>query len=299
MLDALVVAPHPDDAELGVGGTIVRLIEPGVEGRHPRPDQRRADAAGDASSAGRRRRPRRTRRWATPGGRTSACRTGAWSRPWPTAAPWPPSSGRSGPGCSSPPTGRTPTPTTPPRPSSSRTPGSGASSRSPTSPATPFHPARILYYFSVHLRIVERPSFLLDISDQLDAKVAALRCYRSQLVDNQPAGRPGVIDSVCDRTRFWGHTRRRPPRRAVRQPRAGRAVEPGATSAVAGNPTCIKAMPRCQAELRHAARGAFDAEPAGGVEAIASGKRLALGLEDAGGQVRRVVVERRARSSGG
>src|SRR5690349_4189053 len=29
MLDALVVAPHPDDAELGVGGTIVRLISQG------------------------------------------------------------------------------------------------------------------------------------------------------------------------------------------------------------------------------------------------------------------------------
>ena len=29
MLDALVVAPHPDDAELGVGGTIVRLMGQG------------------------------------------------------------------------------------------------------------------------------------------------------------------------------------------------------------------------------------------------------------------------------
>ena len=46
---------------------------------------------------------------------------------------------------------------------------------------------------------------MLDISDQLEAKVSAPRCYRSQLVDNQPPGRPGVIDSVCDRTRFWGH----------------------------------------------------------------------------------------------
>jgi LmbE family N-acetylglucosaminyl deacetylase len=72
-------------------------------------------------------------------------------------------------------------------------------------PGTPFHPARILYYFSVHLRIVERPSLVLDISDQLAAKLAALRCYRSQLVDNQSDGRPGVIESVCDRTRYWGH----------------------------------------------------------------------------------------------
>ena len=28
-LDALVVAPHPDDAELGMGGTIVRLMQQG------------------------------------------------------------------------------------------------------------------------------------------------------------------------------------------------------------------------------------------------------------------------------
>jgi bacillithiol biosynthesis deacetylase BshB1 len=72
-------------------------------------------------------------------------------------------------------------------------------------PGEPFHPARILYYFSVHLRIVERPSFVLDISEHQEAKQRALQCYRSQLVDNQPPGRPGVIESVADRTRFWGH----------------------------------------------------------------------------------------------
>lgn len=72
-------------------------------------------------------------------------------------------------------------------------------------PGEPFHPSRILYYFSVHLRIVERPSLAIDISDQLKRKVAALRCFQSQLVENQPEGRPGVIESVCDRTRYWGH----------------------------------------------------------------------------------------------
>ncbi len=72
-------------------------------------------------------------------------------------------------------------------------------------PGTPFHPARVLYYFSVHLRIVERPSFVLDISDQAEAKRKALESYRSQLVDNQPKDGPGVIDAVFDRTRFWGN----------------------------------------------------------------------------------------------
>jgi N-acetylglucosamine malate deacetylase 1 len=72
-------------------------------------------------------------------------------------------------------------------------------------PGDPFHPARILYYFSVHLRIVERPSVLVDVSEQLDAKLEALRAYRSQLVDNQPKVGPTVIDSVVDRMRFWGH----------------------------------------------------------------------------------------------
>jgi len=69
---------------------------------------------------------------------------------------------------------------------------------------TPFHPARILYYFSVHLRIVERPSLVVDISGLEDRKRAILEAYRSQLVDNQPPGEPGVIDRVLERNRYWG-----------------------------------------------------------------------------------------------
>ena len=69
---------------------------------------------------------------------------------------------------------------------------------------TPFHPARILYYFSIHLRIVERPSLLMDISEYTRQKREVLEAYRSQIVDNQPAGVPGVIDRVLDRNRYWG-----------------------------------------------------------------------------------------------
>ena len=69
---------------------------------------------------------------------------------------------------------------------------------------TPFHPARILYYFSIHLRIVERPSLLMDISQYTRQKREVLEAYRSQIVDNQLAGVPGVIDRVLDRNRYWG-----------------------------------------------------------------------------------------------
>lgn len=68
----------------------------------------------------------------------------------------------------------------------------------------PFHPARILYYFSVHLRIVERPSVLVDISEFAHRKRAILEAYNSQLVANQPQGQPGVIDRVMERNRYWG-----------------------------------------------------------------------------------------------
>ena len=69
---------------------------------------------------------------------------------------------------------------------------------------TPFHPARILYYFSIHLRIVERPSLLMDISQYTRQKREVLEAYRSHIEDNQPAGVPGVIDRVLDRNRYWG-----------------------------------------------------------------------------------------------
>ena len=78
MLDALVVAPHPDDAELGMGGTIVRLMQQGwklgildLTSGEPTPlgtlDRRQSEPASP------------TPHWAILGGTTLACPTAAWN----------------------------------------------------------------------------------------------------------------------------------------------------------------------------------------------------------------------------
>lgn len=204
MLDALVVAPHPDDAELGMGGTIVRLLGKGwkvgildLTSGEPTPlgtPERRATETAEANGllgnpwrenlglANRSLEP-------TLSNRRSLAAVFRRTRPRLVFAPyWEDAH---------------------PDHTAATKLVEDARFWSKLSksdiPGEPHYPSRILYYFSVHLRIVERPSFVLDISDQVEAKCAALRAYRSQLVDNQPAGKPGVIDAVCDRTRFWGH----------------------------------------------------------------------------------------------
>jgi N-acetylglucosamine malate deacetylase 1 len=203
MLDALVVAPHPDDAELGMGGTIVRLIQAGwklgildlTDGEPTpigSPERRAAETAAANRALGNPWRknlglPNRSlepslifrRAVATEFRRVRPRLIFApyWEDAHPdhTAATKLVEDARFW----------------------------SKLSKSDI-PGEPFYPARILYYFSVHLRLLERAAFVIDISDQLDAKVAALRCFRSQLVDNQPAGGVSVIDAVCDRTRYWG-----------------------------------------------------------------------------------------------
>lgn len=73
-------------------------------------------------------------------------------------------------------------------------------------PGEPHYPQRIFYYFSVHLRIHPRPSFVLDISPHLDAKMQALACYRSQFIEGRTTTPPTPLDDLRDRARYWGWT---------------------------------------------------------------------------------------------
>ena len=49
----------------------------------------------------------------------------------------------------------------------------------------PIYPKWLFHYYATHLRIVPRPSFLIDISAQLDKKLAAINAYRSQFQANE------------------------------------------------------------------------------------------------------------------
>ena len=204
MLDALVIAPHPDDAEIGMGGTIARLIAQGwkvgildLTSGEPTPlgDPVRRAAETEAANAAIGGPWRENLGLANRSLKPSLLNRRALAsvfrrvRPRILFAPyW-----------------------------EDAHPDHTAASKlvedarfwsklsKSDIPGGPHHPARVFYYFSVHLRIIERPSLLIDVSDQIDAKCAAMACYRSQLVDNQVPGRPTVIESVRDRTRFWGH----------------------------------------------------------------------------------------------
>ncbi|MEX0775623.1 MAG: bacillithiol biosynthesis deacetylase BshB1 [Phycisphaeraceae bacterium] len=49
-------------------------------------------------------------------------------------------------------------------------------------PGKPIYPRWLIYYYCTHLRHVANPSFCFDISDTMDVKEKAIRAYRSQFV---------------------------------------------------------------------------------------------------------------------
>jgi bacillithiol biosynthesis deacetylase BshB1 len=71
-------------------------------------------------------------------------------------------------------------------------------------PGSPHYPQRIIYYFSVHLRLHFQPSFVLDITPHIDDKMRALACYHSQFIEGRPATPPTFLDELRQRARYWG-----------------------------------------------------------------------------------------------
>src|SRR5690606_35215138 len=69
----------------------------------------------------------------------------------------------------------------------------------------PFHPPAIYYFWSIHLRIHPAASFVVDISPHIEGKMAAIECYQSQL-EGRSSEHPTLLDDIRDRARYWGWT---------------------------------------------------------------------------------------------
>ena len=71
-------------------------------------------------------------------------------------------------------------------------------------PGTPHHPERIFHYNCVHLRVVDKPAFVVDISEFWERKAAAIRCFESQFITGRPTEPPTFLDRLRDQAAYWG-----------------------------------------------------------------------------------------------
>jgi bacillithiol biosynthesis deacetylase BshB1 len=204
MLDVLIIAPHPDDAEIGMGGTIALLLGQGLrvgvldltDGEptpHGTPQRRQEETAAATALLGLTWReclglPNRSlehtleaRRRLAGVLRTEQPRV-LFAPYWEDAHPDHVAA-------------------------SALTDAARFWSKLTRTdmPGSPHWPARLYYYFSIHLRVVERPAFVFDITPHVELKMQAIACYRSQF---DPALRgetwPTTLDNIRDRARYWG-----------------------------------------------------------------------------------------------
>jgi bacillithiol biosynthesis deacetylase BshB1 len=66
----------------------------------------------------------------------------------------------------------------------------------------PFFPDRIYRYMAVHQRVIAEPSFIVDVTQDLPAKIAALEAYRSQFAEN--VANAGIVELMRQQAAMWG-----------------------------------------------------------------------------------------------
>lgn len=201
MLDALVIAPHPDDAEIGMGGTIALMLAQrmtvgilDLTDGEPTPlgsvETRARETAAASAALGITWRenlglPNRRLR-ATLAARGALAEVIRRARPrWLFAPHW--------------------VDAHPDHVAATRLAEAARFWAKLTKcdlAGEPWHPERIFHYACVHLKAVRRPSFVVDISATRELKRRSLACYASQF----PAtpGKPGVLDRVAAADAWWG-----------------------------------------------------------------------------------------------
>ncbi len=68
----------------------------------------------------------------------------------------------------------------------------------------PFHPQRIFHYYCVHLKHVAQPAFILDISAEWPKKFEAISAYTSQFIAGRSHLKPSFLENVRNEAAYWG-----------------------------------------------------------------------------------------------
>ena len=202
-LDALVIAPHPDDAELGMGGAILKMLAAGnkigvldLTNGEPTPhgslEIRAAETAAATKVLGLTWRenlglPNRSLQ-ATLGAREKLAGVIRLTRPpWLFAPYW--------------------TDAHPDHVAATQLVEAARfwSKLSNTDmPGKPFHPQRIYHYYCVHLKMHATPAFVLDISDQWEQKLESIKCFHSQFISGREHLEPSFLAQLRDEAAYWG-----------------------------------------------------------------------------------------------
>lgn len=204
-LDALVIAPHPDDAELGMGGGILRLLAAGqrvgvldLTNGEPTPHgsieirAQETDAATEVLGLTWRGNLGLTNRAleATLEARHQLAGVIRQTRPrWLFAPYW--------------------TDAHPDHTAATQLVEAARFWSKLTKsdiPGTPHHPERIYNYYCVHLKLHPQPAFVLDITDYWDRKAQAISCYQSQFVTGREHLDPPFLERLRDEAAYWGST---------------------------------------------------------------------------------------------
>ena len=203
MLDVLVIAPHPDDAELGMGGAICRFLAEGLQvgvldltngepTPHGSPEIRAAETAAASAALGLTWRenlglPNRSVQ-ATLDARHQLAAVIRRTKPrWLFAPYW--------------------VDAHPDHVAATELVEAARFWAKLTKcdiPGEPHHPERIYNYYCVHLRLATQPAFVLDISPYWDQKLAALASYQSQFVTGREHLEVSFLDRQRDEAAYWG-----------------------------------------------------------------------------------------------
>ena len=208
-LDILVVAPHPDDAELGMGGGIVKLLSEnmrvgildltdGEPTPHGTPEIRAAETAAASKALGIEWRenlglPNRSLQPTLEARHQLAAVFRRTKPKWIFAPFWEDAH---------------------PDHLAATELVEAARFWSKLSkcdiPGEPYHPQRIFNYYCVHLKMAPQPAFVLDITDQWEAKLESIKCYHSQFVKGREHLTPSFIEQLEIEAAYWGKTIGRP-----------------------------------------------------------------------------------------